>query len=52
MSTVPNSQPPSCLLDQVRARIRFEYQSIRTEQACTDWIKRFISFHRKQHPAM
>jgi Phage integrase, N-terminal SAM-like domain len=47
-----NSQPPSRLLGQVRARIRFKHQSIRTEQACTDWIKRFISLHRKQHPAM
>ncbi len=45
------SPPSSRLLDQVRDRIRFKHYSIRTEQAYTDWIKRFILFHGKQHPA-
>jgi hypothetical protein len=51
---MPSSvHPPqrSALLDQVRDRIRFKHYSIRTEQAYTDWIKRFILFHGKQHPA-
>jgi integron integrase len=39
------------LLDRVRDRIRFRHYSIRTEQAYVDWIKRFIRFHGKQHPA-
>ncbi len=38
------------LLDQVRHVIRKKHYSIRTEQAYTDWIKRFILFHGKKHP--
>jgi len=38
------------LLDQVRHVIRKRHYSIRTEQAYTDWIKRFILFHGKKHP--
>jgi site-specific recombinase XerD len=38
------------LLDQVRHIIRKKHYSIRTEQAYTDWIKRFILFHGKRHP--
>ena len=38
------------LLDQVRDVIRRKHFSIRTEQAYTDWIKRYILFHRKRHP--
>jgi len=38
------------LLDQVRHVIRKKHYSIRTEQAYTDWIKRFILFHDKRHP--
>ena len=39
------------LLNQVREVIRRKHDSIRTEQAYCDWIKRFILFHRKRHPA-
>ena len=39
------------LLGRVRDKIRFEHYSIRTEQAYVGWIKRFIWFHGKQHPA-
>src|SRR5438067_1575 len=38
------------LLDEVRAVIRLKHYSIRTEQAYTDWIRRFILFHGKRHP--
>jgi len=38
------------LLDQVRDTIRLRHYSLRTEQAYTDWIKRFILFHNKRHP--
>ena len=38
------------LLDQVRGKIRLKHYSIRTEQAYTDWIRRFILHHNKQHP--
>lgn len=39
------------LLDQVRDRIRFKQYSIRTERAYVDWIRQFILFHGKRHPA-
>jgi Phage integrase, N-terminal SAM-like domain len=39
------------LLDQGRNKIRLKHYSIRTEQSYVDWIKRFILFHRKRHPA-
>jgi site-specific recombinase XerD len=38
-------------LDLVRNRIRVKHYSMRTERAYTDWIKRFILFHHKWHPA-
>ena len=48
-STPPQTDAPR-LLNQVRDKIRVKHYSIRTEQAYTDWIKRFILFHKKQHP--
>jgi integrase-like protein len=39
------------LLDQVRNVIRRLHYTIRTEQTYVDWIRRFILFHRKRHPA-
>jgi integron integrase len=39
------------LLARVRAKIRLKHYSIRTEQAYVVWIKRFIWFHGKRHPA-
>lgn len=48
-SEIPPQQAPK-LLDQVRAKIRFKQYSIRTEQAYTDWIKRFILHFGKKHP--
>jgi integron integrase len=46
----PNANKPK-LLDHVREVIRRKHYSIRTEQAYCDWIKRFILFHDKRHPA-
>ncbi len=43
--------PPKRLLEQVRARIRVKHYALRTEYAYVDWIRRFILFHRKRHPA-
>jgi integron integrase len=43
--------PPRKLLDQVRDQLRVRHYSIRTEQAYVDWIRRFVLFHDKQHPA-
>jgi integron integrase len=39
------------LLDSVRAAARLRHLSLRTERAYSDWIKRFILFHRKRHPS-
>jgi site-specific recombinase XerD len=43
-------QPKPKLLDQVRNLIRLKHYSIRTENAYTKWITRFILFHNKKHP--
>jgi integron integrase len=39
------------LLDQVRAAVRMRHYSHRTEKAYVGWIRRFILFHGKRHPA-
>ncbi len=39
------------LLDRVRQAIRTRHLSRNTEQAYVSWIKRFIFFHHKRHPA-
>ncbi len=46
----PHNHKPK-LLDQVRTAIRVRHYSLRTEQAYIHWIKRFIFFHHKRHPA-
>ena len=48
-STTPSKAPK--LLEQVRDKIRLKHYSLRTEQAYTDWIKRFVLFHHKRYPA-
>lgn len=45
-----SSRPPK-LLDQLRDRIRLKHYSLRTEQAYVQWVKRYIFFHGKRHPA-
>jgi integron integrase len=45
------NQPPPKLLDRVRTEIRVRHYSIRTEEAYVDWVRRFILFHHKRHPA-
>jgi integron integrase len=39
------------LLEQVRQKIRLKHYSIRTERSYVAWIRRFILFHGKRHPA-
>ncbi len=51
MAAATHGAHPRGLLDRVRDRIRFKHYSIRTEQAYVDWIRRFIVFHGKRHPA-
>src|SRR5437773_5084414 len=40
------------LLEQVHGAIRRRYFSRRTEEAYAHWIKRFIHFSGRRHPAM
>ena len=47
MDMQPN--PPK-LLEQVRAKLRTQHLSLRTEEAYVGWIRRFILFHGKRHP--
>ena len=47
----PSAAPKPKLLDQVREAIRTRHYSYRTEKAYVHWIKRFIFFHNKRHPA-
>src|SRR5438132_9858981 len=47
----PTSRPPK-LLEQVRLAIRTRHFSRRTEKAYIGWIRRFILFQGKRHPAM
>ena len=46
----PAPRPPR-LLDRVREAIRSRHYSRRTEKAYVHWIRRFIFFHGKRHPA-
>lgn len=39
------------LLDRVRAALRSRHYSSRTEESYVGWIRRFILFHGKRHPA-
>ncbi|MEX2221237.1 MAG: phage integrase N-terminal SAM-like domain-containing protein [Candidatus Rokuibacteriota bacterium] len=45
------SPPSPRLLDRVRAALRTRHCSLRTEKAYVGWIRRYIFFHGKRHPA-
>jgi hypothetical protein len=49
-ASAPSSAKPK-LLDDVRQTIRTRHYSYMTEKAYIHWIKRFIFFHNKRHPA-
>jgi len=46
-----SNRPKAKLLDQVRLALRSRHCSRRTEEVYVLWIKRFILFHNKRHPA-
>jgi hypothetical protein len=48
---VPVAEGAPRLLDQVRAAARSRHYSSLTEQAFVSWIRRFVLFHDKRHPA-
>ena len=47
----PPEPPKPRLLDRVRQALRARHLSRRTEEAYVAWIRRFIFFHDKRHPA-
>lgn len=47
----PPEPPKPRLLDRVRQALRARHMSRRTEEAYVGWIRRFIFFHDKRHPA-
>ena len=52
-ATLPPGPPAGSprLLDRVRQAARLRHLSRRTEEATVGWIRRFILFHGKRHPA-
>ena len=49
-SGLPSVQPPK-VLDRLRDAIRARHYSVHTEEAYVGWVRRFILFHNKRHPA-
>jgi integron integrase len=49
--TGPTGAPKPRLLDRVREAIRTRHYSRRTEKTYVAWIRRYIFFHGKHHPA-
>jgi integron integrase len=47
----PSATRPPKLLDRVRTACRLQHFSRRTEEAYAGWIRRYILFHQKRHPA-
>ena len=47
----PSAPRPPRLLDQLRDRIRLKHYSLRTERVDAQWVKRYIYFHGRRHPA-
>lgn len=39
------------LLDRLRVAVRTRHYSLRTEEAYVGWVRRFVLFHSKRHPA-
>ena len=49
--SVPPVLPKPRLLDRAREALRVRHYSRRTEEAYVAWIRRYIFFHGKRHPA-
>jgi hypothetical protein len=50
-SSGSGSQSPPKLLDRVRRELRLRHYSARTEESYVHWVRRFVLFHGKRHPA-
>ncbi len=49
--TAPPQAPKPRLLDRVREAVRARHYSRRTEKTYVAWVRRYILFHGKRHPA-
>ena len=49
--SVPPVLPKPRLLDRAREALRVRHYSRRTEEAYVAWIRRYVFFHGKRHPA-
>src|SRR5438093_12748714 len=53
-SPLPGPSPapgPRTLLGRLRAALRARHYSPRTEQAYVAWVRRYVEFHDRRHPA-
>lgn len=50
-ATTAWAPPKPKLLDQLRMAIRVLHYSLKTEAAYVHWVRRYILFHHKRHPA-
>src|SRR5438105_9800918 len=49
----PSPAPgPRTLLGRLRAAVRARHYSPRTEQAYVAWVRRYVQFHGRRHPAV
>jgi len=46
-----NGKRPPKLLDQMRESMRARHYRPRTEETYCEWVRRYILFHQKRHPA-
>jgi integron integrase len=51
LTVVSPASPPPKLLDRVRQALQTRHYSRRTIKTYVGWIRRYILFHRKRHPA-
>lgn len=51
LDSVPHPERRLRLLERLRARLRSRHYSRRTEEAYVDWVRRFVRFHDRRHPA-
>ena len=47
----PAPQPNPKLLTALRAKLRMGHYSVRTEEAYTHWVRRFVHYQQRRHPA-
>ena len=50
-NATPATAQPQKLMDRVRESLRVHRYALSTERTYCHWIKRFIYFHNKRHPA-